>query len=29
MSFIKPYIILIGGTIGQDPSNEVWILSIE
>lgn len=29
MVFFKPYILLIGGNIENEPSNEVWFLSIE
>lgn len=29
MVFFKPYILVIGGNIGNEPSNEVWFLSIE
>ena len=27
--FFKPFILVIGGNIGNDPSNEVWSLSID
>lgn len=27
--FLKPFILVIGGTINNEPSNEVWFLSIE
>ena len=27
--FFKPYILIIGGNIGNEPTNEVWSLSIE
>lgn len=27
--FTKPYILLIGGNVGNEPSNEVWTLSID
>jgi len=29
MVFLKPFILVIGGTINNEPSNEVWFLSIE
>lgn len=29
MVFFKPFILIIGGTIGNETSNEVWSLSIE
>ena len=29
MVFFKPYILVIGGNIGNEPCNEVWYLSIE
>lgn len=29
MIFFKPFILLIGGNIGNEPSNEVWSLSID
>jgi hypothetical protein len=29
MNFIKPFIIIFGGTVDQEPTNEVWILGIE
>ena len=29
LNFIKPYIVLFGGTGGQDPLNDIWILNVE
>ncbi len=29
MIFFKPYILVIGGNIGNEPTNEVWALSID
>lgn len=29
MVFLKPYIIVFGGNIGNEPNNEVWTLSID
>lgn len=29
MIFFKPFILLVGGNIGNEPSNEVWFLSID
>ena len=29
MVFFKPYILVVGGNIGNDPSNDVWMLSID
>lgn len=29
MVFIKPYIVVFGGNIGNEPNNEVWTLSID
>lgn len=29
MVFTKPYILLIGGNVANEPSNEVWCLSID
>lgn len=29
MVFLKPYILVIGGTVNNEPSNEVWFLCIE
>lgn len=29
MIFFKPYIIVFGGNIGNDPANDVWALSID
>lgn len=29
MAYCKPNILLIGGNINNEPSNEVWILTID